>query len=288
LLQTLLVYQMVVDSSGFKWTVVKGSPSGMLVYDEGKNIDDLSDDRLTFLDNSTFPKELQNAGVNCLAVDLDGRIWVGTSSGVATFDCGNDPFRNTCQGRLIVSSLGGIGEYLLKDKNINAIAIDGANRKWFGTSTGIFVQSSDGRTEVAKFNTDNSPLLSNNITAIGIRQSTGEVFIGTDKGLMSYRTDAITGGTFNRDTVFAYPNPVRPDYTGPIAIKGLARDAQVKITDVNGSIVYETLALGGQAIWNGQDLSGRRVATGVYLVMIANTRNPELDNSIATKILFIN
>jgi hypothetical protein len=280
--------QLVIDSVGFKWLVVNGSQSGLLVFDEGKDIDNLSDDRMRFLDNGTLPTELQNARINCIAVDLDGRVWVGTSSGIAVYECGNDPFRATCRGRLVVSALDGIGEYLLKDKSVNYIAIDGANRKWFGTSVGIFVQSADGKDEVAKFNSENSPLLSNNITALGIRQSTGEVFIGSDRGLMSYRSDAITGFEFNKDTAYAYPNPVRPDYQGPIAIKGLARDANVKITDVNGTVVYETRSLGGQAIWDGRDFSGRRASTGVYLVFATNTRNLDAGDAVVAKILFIN
>lgn len=280
--------QLVIDSIGYKWLAVAGAQSGLLVYDEGKDIETLSDDRVVFLDNGTLPKDLQNARVNCLAVDIDGRVWVGTTNGVAFYACGSDPFKGNCAGQLVVSGLNGIGEYLLKDKNVTSIAIDGANRKWFGTTNGIFVQSADGREEVAKFNTENSPLLSNNITALGIRGSTGEVFIGTDKGIMSYRAEATAGGSFNRDTAYAYPNPVRPDYDGPIAIKGLARDALIKITDVNGNIVNESRALGGQAIWDGRDFSGRKVATGVYLVFIANTRNTEANDALVTKILFIN
>lgn len=280
--------QLVIDSVGYKWLVVSGAQSGLLVFDEGKDLDNLGDDRMRFLDNGTLPTELQNARINAIAVDLDGRVWVGTSSGIAVYECGNDPFRTSCKGRLVVSALDGIGEYLLKDKSVNYIAVDGANRKWFGTSVGIFVQSADGKDEVAKFNTENSPLLSNNVTALGIRQTTGEVFIGTDKGMMSYRTDAITGFEFNKDTAYVYPNPVRPDYQGPIAIKGLARDANVKITDVNGTIVFETRSLGGQAIWDGRDFSGRRASTGVYLVFATNTRNLDAGDAVVAKILFIN
>jgi Two component regulator propeller len=280
-------FQVVIDSSNNKWFAAGGS--GILVFNEGKTVDDRGDDKLRFLDNGTMPKELQSARINCMAVDIDGRVWVGTTNGVAYYECGNDPFNARCVGRLVVSGLGGIGEYLLREKGVNTIAIDGANRKWFGTTSGIFVQSADGREEVLKFNTENSPLLSNNVTAIDIRQSTGEVFIGTDKGLMSYRSDAIRGNEFNKESeAYAYPNPVRPDYTGPIAIKGLARDANVKITDVNGNIVFETRALGGQAIWQGNDFNGRRVASGVYLVFATNTINSEADDAIVTKILFIN
>jgi ligand-binding sensor domain-containing protein len=280
-------FQIVIDSSNNKWFAA--GASGILVFNEGKTVDDRGDDKLRFLDNGTLPKELQSARINCMAVDIDGRVWVGTTNGVAYYECGNDPFNTKCIGRLVVSGLGGIGEYLLREKGVNTIAIDGANRKWFGTTSGIFVQSPDGREEVVKFNTDNSPLLSNNVTAIDIRQSTGEVFIGTDKGLMSYRSDAIRGNEFNKESeAYAYPNPVRSGYTGPIAIKGLARDANVKITDVNGNIVFETRALGGQAIWQGNDFNGRRVASGVYLVFATNTINSEADDAIVTKILFIN
>jgi ligand-binding sensor domain-containing protein len=280
-------FQLVIDSSNNKWLAAGGS--GILVFNEGKTIEDRGDDKLRFLDNGTLPKELQSARINCMSVDIDGRVWVGTSNGVAYYECGNDPFNARCIGRLVISGLDGIGEYLLREKAVNTIAIDGANRKWFGTTSGIFVQSPDGKDEILKFNTENSPLLSNNVTAIDIRQSTGEVFIGTDKGLMSYRSDAIRGNEFNKESeAYAYPNPVRPDYTGPIAIKGLARDANVKITDVNGNIVFETKALGGQAIWQGNDFNGRRVASGVYLVFSTNTINNEADDAIVTKILFIN
>lgn len=280
------VHQIAVDGAGFKWIIVKGSQSSIIVFDEGKNIDDPTDDRVRLIDNSNFPKELQNAGIQCLATDLNGAVWVGTSNGVAVFECGSDPFRTACAGRLVVASLSNISEYLLREKLVSSIAIDGANRKWFGTTSGLFVTSADGREEIAKFNTENSPLPSNNITALAVRPN-GEVFVGTTDGLMSFRSDATEGGTFNKpeDQIIAFPNPVRPDYQGIIAVKGFARDANVKITDANGSIVFETKALGGQAIWDGKDFNGRRVSTGVYFVLATNTRNLDAPEAVVTKIL---
>ena len=282
------VHQVVVDGAGFKWLIVKGSQSGIIVFDEGKNIDDPTDDRVRLIDNSNFPKELQNAGIQCLATDLNGAVWVGTTNGVAVFECGSDPFRTACAGRLVVASLSNISEYLLREKLVSSIAIDGANRKWFGTTSGLFVTSADGREEIAKFNTENSPLPSNNITALAVRPN-GEVFVGTSDGLMSFRSDATEGGTFNKpeDQIIAFPNPVRPDYQGIIAIKGFARDANVKVTDANGSIVFETKAFGGQAIWDGKDFNGRRVSTGVYFVLATNTRNLDAPEAVVTKILVV-
>ena len=282
------IHQIVVDGAGFKWIIVKGSQSGIIVFDEGKNIDAPNDDRVRLIDNSNFPKELQNAAIQCLATDLNGAVWVGTTNGVAVFECGGDPFRAACAGRLVVASLSNISEYLLREKLVNVIAIDGANRKWFGTTSGLFVTSADGREEIAKFNTENSPLPSNNITALAVRPN-GEVFVGTADGLMSFRSDATEGGTFNKteEQIVAFPNPVRPDYQGIIAVKGFARDANIKITDANGSIVFETKALGGQAIWDGKDFNGRRVATGVYFVLATNTRNLDAPEAVVTKILVV-
>ncbi len=280
------IHEIVIDGAGYKWILVKGSQTGIIVFDEGKNIDISTDDRVRLIDNSNFPKELQNAAIKSIVTDLNGAIWVGTSNGVAVFECGGDPFRTACAGRLVVASLSNISEYLLREKAVNVIAIDGANRKWFGTNSGLFVTSADGREEIAKFNVENSPLPSNNITALAVRPN-GEVFIGTDKGLMSYRSDATEGGTFNKpeDQILAFPNPVRPDYQGPIAVKGFARDANVKFVDSNGSIVFETKALGGQAIWDGKDFNGRRVSTGIYFVLATNTRNLDAPEAVVAKIL---
>jgi ligand-binding sensor domain-containing protein len=282
------IHEIVVDGAGYKWILVKGSQTGIIVFDEGKNIDISTDDRVRLIDNSNFPKELQNAAIQSIVADLNGAIWVGTSNGVAVFECGGDPFRTACTGRLVVASRSNISEYLLREKAVTAIAIDGANRKWFGTNSGLFVTSADGREEIAKFNVENSPLPSNNITALAIRPN-GEVFIGTEKGLMSYRSDATEGGTFNKseDQILAFPNPVRPDYQGPIAVKGFARDANIKITDANGIIVFETKALGGQAVWDGKDFNGRRVSTGVYFVLATNTRNLDAPEAVVAKILVV-
>jgi hypothetical protein len=186
-----------------------------------------------------------------------------------------------------VSRLNGIDEYLLREKDVRAIAVDGANRKWFGTTGGIFVQSPSGSEAVAKYNTSNSPLLSNIITNLAINQLTGMVYIATDKGFMSLRAEATEGGVIHKTEATVFPNPVRPDYDGVIAINGLARDAYVKIADVNGTVVFETQALGGQAIWDGKGAEGQRVATGVYMVMSANYKNIEVGDAIVAKILIV-
>jgi len=180
-----------------------------------------------------------------------------------------------------------IAAFLLADVEIRAIAIDGANRKWFGSRNGIFVQSSDGITQELRFTTENSPLFDDNIIDLEFNTETGEMFIATNRGIQSYRTETTGARSRHSNEVFAFPNPIDPTYNGPIRIKGLARDAQVKITDINGIAVSEITALGGLATWDGKDLNGNRVASGVYLVFSTGAVSFDTPDSFVTKILFL-
>ena len=148
----------------------------------------------------------------------------------------------------------------------------------------LFRSSPDGTNELLHFTKENSPLLSNTIIAITIDPNSGEVFIATDKGLISYRSTATAGQEYFHD-VYAFPNPVRPGYDGLIAIKGLITNAHVKITDITGNLVYATNAEGGQAIWDGKNFSGEKVQTGVYMVFCTNDDGTK---KYITKILFMN
>lgn len=257
------LHRVAIDRNGFKWFASSSSSNGLLVFDEG-DLNNSNDDRCRVFtqNNSNLPTN----STNCLAVDLDGDVWVGTAQGLVIFECGGSVFDPQCIGTLRVVELDGIGAILLSTEDVRTIAIDGANRKWIGTRNGVFVLSPNGEEQVARFTIENSPLPDNNVTAITINPLNGEVFIGTEKGLVAYQSDAVAGGRLNRAMAEVFPNPVRPEYDGPISIRGLARDANVKITDVNGRLVHETRALGGQAVWDGRDYNGRRAKTGVYLV----------------------
>jgi len=179
----------------------------------------------------------------------------------------------------------GYVQYLLETETVRAIAVDGNNRKWIGTErAGVFLLSEDGTKELLHFTEDNSPLLSNTVTDLAINGETGDVYMATARGMVAYKGTATEPDDENSD-VYAYPNPVRPGYGGPIAIKGMVGNASVKITDINGNLVYETRAEGGQAVWNGYDFDGDRARSGVYLVFISNDDGSE---TMVTKILFVN
>ena len=193
-----------------------------------------------------------------MALDQNGELWLGTSGGVAVY---SNP-EKIWKDEFMYATRPGLNQHdtlfhpLLEKETITAIAVDGANRKWFGTkSSGVFLISADGETELEHFTSENSPLLNDQITDIAINQTTGEVFIGTISGLISYMGEA-TAGNDEFSDVYVYPNPVRETYDGPIVIKGLVDETDVKITDISGDLVYKTTSLGGQAIWDGKTSMG--------------------------------
>ena len=206
--------------------------------------------------------------------DMDGEVWIGTDEGLAVLYSPQNIFdaeRNFDAQIIVIDEDGdGNGERVLGTEQINDIEVDGSNKKWFATAnSGVFYTSENGKVQIYNFNTKNSPLPSNNVLDIEIDQITGMVYFATDQGVVSFQGGATRGVDTHTD-VFAYPNPVTPDYTGPILIRGLVTNAQVKITDIEGNIVFETIAEGGQAIWSGKSFSGVPVTSGVYLAYITD------------------
>ena len=225
-----------------------------------------------------------HADVYSIAKDRDGFLWIGTGKGIAVIDCLQDIFNsNACEAVLPVVQQDNFPGFLFADEEVRAIAVDGANRKWVGTRNGVWLLSADGQKVISRFTETNSPLLSNVINSIAIHPETGEVFISTFNGICSYRGSA-TEGTETHSNVLVFPNPVPPGYGGSIAIRGLASNALVKIMEQDGRLVFQTRALGGQAIWNGQNYKGEKVSSGVYIVLATDERNLE---KVVTKIFFV-
>ncbi len=268
-----------------KWILLPRG-AGLFAFDEKGTYDDLTDDdtkEFSILDETG--KVITN-DIHSFAEDLDGDIWIGTNEGVLVYyDAENVFTGDNFYAQKIIIEIDGNTQYLLETETVTAIEIDGANKKWIGTrNAGVFLMSADGTEQILNFNTENSPLISNNIASIAIDNITGEVFFGTSKGIISYKSTATMGDDdFNK--VYVYPNPVKHDYLGLITVTGLVANANVKITDITGNIVYEITAEGGQAIWDGNDFSGNRVHTGVYLVFCSNEDGSKTH---ITKILFIN
>lgn len=278
------VGDLMITQSGQKWMIIPRN-GGIIVFDDAGTINTTSDDKKKKLGFTSTNGSIPGTDVLCMAEDHDGEIWIGTDKGIGVFYCAENIFSTAgCNAQQILIQQGQYTQILMESQTVTSIAVDGANRKWIATeSGGVFLMSADGTKEIQHFTTENSPLLSDNVTGVTIDPSTGEVFFSTGKGIVSYRGEA-NEGTDEMGDVYAYPNPVQPGYSGPIAIQGLVRDADVKITDISGNLVYQTTALGGQAIWNGNNFQGERAASGVYLVFITNEDGTE---TRVTKILFM-
>ena len=254
------------------------------VFNDNNTIDITSDDSYKKLSNTIGNGNLPNINVHSIAVDKDNEIWIGTDEGIGVIYNPSNIFNGgNYDAQQILVEVNGFIKPLMSSEKVTAIAVDGANRKWIGTEkAGVFLISEDGTKEIYHFTTENSPLLSDKINGIVIQPENGEVFFATDNGIISYRGTA-TEAREKLDSVLVFPNPVQSGYNGPISISGLVENASVTITDTYGTLIYKTKAFGGQAIWNGLDMSGDRPASGVYLVFITND-----DGSIkkSSKIMF--
>lgn len=273
-----------------KWIIPCYKSTSGAVFDDNGTPETTSDDRSVGLkklidqDGNVFSSLI----FRCLAEDQDGKVWLGTESGLFVFPSPQNIFSdNTSCTRIKVPRNDGsnLADFLFENECLTEILVDPANRKWVATSNnGLYLVSSDGLETLHHFTKENSPLFSDNILSLAFDPQSGDLYIGTDKGLMVYTSDAIEGKEDFSD-VYAFPNPVRPEYTGNVVITGLMNNSLVKITDINNNLIYQGTSLGGQLTWDGYNSKGKRVNSGVYLVYATSESGKQ---GVVTKILFVN
>lgn len=274
-----------IDSRGILWFVHNHwSHPALCGYDIRNDKHYIYD---TFVNNDGTT--VQAVAVQCAAEDHEGNIWIGTNVGPLMLESekiGQSGQQTWNQVKVPRNDGTNLADYLLSGVNITAMTIDGGNRKWFGTDgNGIYVISSDNMKQLHNFTKTNSLMPSNSVNYISINDKTGEAFIATTEGICSYKSNVTAPvPSMNEDNVYAYPNPVTPDYTGPITITGLSYDADVKILSASGHVVAEGRSTGGSYMWNGKDRNGDPVASGVYLINIATS---EGESGVVTKIAVV-
>ncbi len=275
--------QIIVDDNNYKW-IVSPKGNGLVCFDHGASVDNIADDRWKYYRGGTGNGNLPNNDVLSIAKDKNGFIWVGTTDGIAVIQCPQDVFTYSgCEAVLPVVSQGNFAGFLFKGEEVRSIAVDGADRKWVATKNGVWLIGADGEKVIYQFTEDNSPLLSNDVKKIAINGTTGEVYFATAKGICSFRSTATEGEEINSN-IIVYPNPIPPGYAGTIGIRGLVSNAIVKITELDGRLVYQTRASGGQAVWDGRNYRGQKISSGVYLVLVSNDGRTE---NVVTKIVFV-
>ena len=263
--------KMMFDSHGLLWFVNNfWNTPALFCYDTNQDVI-LKYDQIVNQDNTKYSPY----HINCIAEDKEGNIWIGTDVGpfmIQENEIGQ-PTVTFYQVKVPRNDGTNYADYLLNNVDISSMAIDGANRKWFGTNgAGVFLISSDNMKQEENLTTENSNLLYNNISSISINQQSGEVFFLSDNGLCSYQSNAIAPSQeMTKDHISVYPNPVTPDYTGLVTITGLTYDADVKITTATGAIVAEGRSNGGMFNWDCRNKQGKRVTSGVYMIITATS-----------------
>lgn len=286
---TPTVSDFLIDSRGWLWMVSMQSEAGLFCAKTKNTLFDTGDD-----DTQMWKSHVTNQdGISydmyqlySFKEDKNGHLWVGTNTGLFVIDDPEQFFKDGIFKQIKVprNDGSGLADYLMNGLCIKAIAIDEANRKWIGTDdNGIYLLSEDGLETIHHFTTENSLLPSNNITSITVNNSNGEVFIGTNKGLTSFTSDAVTPEEkLEKKNVHAFPNPVKADYSGYISIVGLTDDCNVKITDTAGYLINEGVSNGGMYNWNGRNARGEKVSSGIYYILVDDSEGNE---SIATKVV---
>ena len=266
--------RFIVDSRGTKWATFFDSPN-IVAFHESKGKKTL---------NLNVGLDEKASRALSVAEDMSGYIWVGTDKGVRVYYNPSQVFTATIQPQMIVVEEGnGLYNYLLVNEYVSVIKVDGGNRKWIGTeSSGVYLISEDGKEELHHFTADNSPLPSDRITDIAINDETGEVFFLTDKGTVSFMSNASAGKTVK--TIKVYPNPVKPDFGGVVSFLGMQHNSDVRVTTAAGELIYKTRSIGGTATWNRCLPNGDKAASGVYLVWSVD----ENGNAAMGKFVLIN
>lgn len=288
--------KMLIDTEGVMWVTSRRTTSlgasGLLGFDYGQHPDEVDNALSQFRSSATNGdgKACNLESMNDICQDLNGQIWLGCGSGVYAITKPSEWFSSSFviyQPKVPRNDGTNYADYLLTGVPVTAIAVDGGNRKWLGTQeSGIYLVSPDGTEVVAHYTQANSPLLSNNIFSLAVNPVNGELMIGTDIGLCSLRTGITPPvNTLSKGNIKVYPNPVRPEYNGSVTITGLTDGAEVKVVTTGSQLVARGNAVGGTFIWDVcNSASGRRVAPGVYYLLIATANGSD---SVAAKVVVI-
>lgn len=252
---------VVIDKNNVKW--ISTNNEGVIAFNESTN----TFKKMTF---GTDAGNLPTADVRSVAIDTKNQLWIGTTKGLRVLsNVGNFQTESQLKANPIIIMEDNLAQELMYEQFITSIVVDGANNKWIGTAdSGVFMVSPNGQETKYHFTINNSPLPSNTVNDIKINSATGEVFIATNKGMISFKGIA-TGANEDLNNVYVYPNPVRPTYSGTVKVAGLIDKANIKITDIEGNLVYETTSEGGTIEWDTTAFGKYKVASGVYMIFIS-------------------
>jgi hypothetical protein len=179
--------------------------------------------------------------------------------------------KNSPQLEPVIIEQNGIPEELFRDGAILQVEVDSGNYKWVSVDGGgAYLLSANGERTLLQFTRENSPIPTNSITDIKVDNRTGKVYFVTFDGIVVYQGDVVDV-TSNFGNVVVYPNPVvTANFKGFVTIRGLAERTNIRIVDAAGNLVHQAVARGGFHQWDLNNQRGKRVASGVYFVLMTN------------------
>lgn len=251
------VLTLAIDGFGTKW--IGGNPGngkGLIYYNDNDTPEDLTDDKTGVLTYSEYDDLLSNEHAS-IEYDYNKILWVGTPGGLVAIANLNFLFYNS---KPIIRSVP-----ILEGQPINDILIDPQNRKWLATTKGVWVIDENGNKVLAHITTENSPLSTNDVKAIELNETTGEIFLGTQNGLFTANTLSIK--PLEKYKITCYPQPFNLNKDSEIAIDGLGSVSEVRILTISGAMVRVFNTESRKFMWDGKDENGKDVAPGVYLIV---------------------
>jgi ligand-binding sensor domain-containing protein len=273
---------LFIDSNNYKWISLQsstGDGTGLLVLDTNDPMN-TQDNRGVKLTTSAVNGNLPDNKVTAFLEDKNGEVWIGTARGIARFlfprfivDSQRSSERQSQW--LLNEDTSAVSRYLLRDSNVSAMAVNGANQKWIGSvNQGLWLLNEEGSAILKRYTEDNSPLISNNILSITVNEESGEVFVATDRGLVSF-IDIAQSPKTTMGSLKIYPNPFLYDQHERIIIENLSQATRIRVLDAGGNVVHELQASGGRVQWDGYDSRGRRLSSGVYFLVAWDVKEGE-------------
>lgn len=245
--------------------------SALVAYDAKKTVN-TSDDTAYIL-NQANGFDPNSGGNISVALDKSGDAWIGGDLGLRVLQNAVSEVKTPANATVepIIIEQNGLGEELFRDSQILQIEVDAGDHKWVSVDGGgVYYLSSDGQQTIKHFTKENSPLPTNSITDIKVDKKTGKVYFVSYDGIVTYQGDVadVTSGFGN---VLVYPNPVvYSNFKGKVTIKGLAEVTNIRIADAAGNVVHSAVARGGYYEWDLNNQRGKRVASGIYFVLMTN------------------
>lgn len=161
-----------------------------------------------------------------------------------------------------------------------AMFVDPFGLIWIGTKSNGITMYDPNRDIFKTYNMENSPLISNTVTALAYDELTGTLYIGTEDGLSSVQIGI--GAEFNTENdlnnTIAFPNPFNPGNGDLLRIENKNKltmpkgSTKCSIFDLNGNLIRKLDKDSfEQFSWDGNNEAGKECSSGIYFYLVSTS-----------------